>query len=131
MRLRACATEADGVRVHELYQRSFAQRFDFQPRPYLLWLDDTDAAGLDWSLVWIAETDGLGDAGFLLARDDREAMGWIRSIGVLREARGRVLGGSSCGTPSPGSPRGAGTRWASASTPPTRRAPRGCTAATA
>ena len=25
---------------------------------------DTDAAGLDWSLVWIAETDGLG--GFLL-----------------------------------------------------------------
>ncbi|MGQ4428862.1 N-acetyltransferase family protein, partial [Streptomyces violaceoruber] len=43
VRLRACATEADGVRVHELYQRSFAQRFDFQPRPYLLWLDDTDA----------------------------------------------------------------------------------------
>ncbi|GHA57470.1 GNAT family N-acetyltransferase [Streptomyces anthocyanicus] len=64
VRLRACATEADGVRVHELYQRSFAQHFDFQPRPYLLWLDDTDAAGLDWSLVWIAETDGLG--GFLL-----------------------------------------------------------------
>ncbi|MEU1046692.1 GNAT family N-acetyltransferase [Streptomyces sp. NPDC005897] len=93
VRLRACATEADRVRVHELYQRSFAQHFDFQPRPYRLWLDDIDAAGLDWSLVWIAETDDLGDAGFLLARDDREAMGWIRSIGVLREARGRGLGG--------------------------------------
>ncbi|MEV5700022.1 GNAT family N-acetyltransferase [Streptomyces anthocyanicus] len=93
VRVRACATEADRVRVHELYQRTFAQHFDFQPRPYRLWLDDIDAAGLDWSLVWIAETDDLGDAGFLLARDDREAMGWIRSIGVLREARGRGVGG--------------------------------------
>ncbi|AXL92627.1 GNAT family N-acetyltransferase [Streptomyces sp. CB09001] len=93
VRVRACATEADRVRVHELYQRSFAQHFDFQPRPYRLWLDDIDAAGLDWSLVWIAGTDDLGDAGFLLARDDREAMGWIRSLGVLREARGRGLGG--------------------------------------
>ncbi|MFI1753835.1 GNAT family N-acetyltransferase [Streptomyces sp. NPDC020571] len=93
VRVRACATEADRVRVHELYQRSFAQHFDFQPRPYRLWLDDIDAAGLDRSLVWIAEADDLGDAGFLLARDDREAMGWIRSLGVLREARGRGLGG--------------------------------------
>ncbi|PPS86998.1 GNAT family N-acetyltransferase [Streptomyces sp. MH60] len=93
VRVRACATEADRVRVHELYQRSFAQHFDFRPRPYRLWLDDIDATGLDWSLVWLAEADDLGDAGFLLARDDREAMGWIRSLGVLREARGRGLGG--------------------------------------
>ncbi|MGW4548747.1 GNAT family N-acetyltransferase [Streptomyces violaceorubidus] len=93
VRVRACATEADRARVHELYQRSFAEHFDFQPRAYPLWLDDIDAAGLDWSLVRIAETDDLGDAGFLLARDDREAMGWIRALGVLREARGRGLGG--------------------------------------
>ncbi|WP_399881093.1 GNAT family N-acetyltransferase [Streptomyces sp. BBFR51] len=93
VRVRACTTEADRVRVHELYQRSFARHFDFQPREYRLWLDDIDAAGLDWSLVWIAATDDLGDAAFLLARDDREAMGWIRGIGVVREARGRGLGG--------------------------------------
>ncbi|MFC9467239.1 GNAT family N-acetyltransferase [Streptomyces coelicoflavus] len=93
VRVRACGTESDRVTVHELYQRSFAQHFDFQPRPYRLWLDDIDAAGLDWSLVWIAGTDDLGDAGFLIARDDREAMGWIRGIGVLGEARGRGLGG--------------------------------------
>lgn len=91
--VRACATEADRVRVHELYQRAFAGHFDFQPRPYPLWLSDIDAEGLDWSLVWIAATDDLGDAGFLLARDDREAMGWIRALGVLGEARGRGLGG--------------------------------------
>ncbi|MER7052612.1 MULTISPECIES: GNAT family N-acetyltransferase [unclassified Streptomyces] len=92
VRVRACATEADRVRVYELYQKAFADHFDFQPRDYRLWLDDIHAEALDWSLVWIAGTDDMGDAGFLLARDDREAMGWIRSIGVLREARGRGLG---------------------------------------
>ncbi|OQR66065.1 GNAT family N-acetyltransferase [Streptomyces maremycinicus] len=93
VRLRPCATEADRIRVHELYQSAFADHFDFQPRGYAQWLHDVDAAGLDWSLVWIAGTDAAGDAGFLMARDDRAAMGWIRSIGVLREARGRGLAG--------------------------------------
>ncbi|MEW2046786.1 GNAT family N-acetyltransferase [Streptomyces sp. NPDC005476] len=91
--LRSCAGEADRVRVHELYQASFAEHFDFQPRGYAQWSHDVDAAGLDWSLVWIAGTDESGDTGFLMARDDREAMGWIRSIGVLGEARGRGLAG--------------------------------------
>jgi ribosomal protein S18 acetylase RimI-like enzyme len=43
--------------------------------------------------VWLVSTEDLGDVGFLIARDDREAMGWIRSLGVVREARGRGLGG--------------------------------------
>ncbi|MGW0875643.1 GNAT family N-acetyltransferase [Streptomyces sp. NPDC002740] len=93
VRLRSCATEADRARVHELYRSAFAEHFDFQPRGYEQWLHDVDAAGLDWSLVWIAGTDEFGDAGFLMARDDRAALGWIRSIGVLREARGRGLAG--------------------------------------
>jgi GNAT superfamily N-acetyltransferase len=93
VRLRPCADEADRARVHALYQSSFAEHFDFQPRTYDQWLGDVDADVLDWSLVWIVGTEELGDAGFLLARDDREAMGWIRSIGVVREARGLGLGG--------------------------------------
>ncbi|MFG2550820.1 GNAT family N-acetyltransferase [Streptomyces sp. NPDC048581] len=93
VRVRACVDEADRARVHALYQSSFAQHFDFQARTYDQWLEDVDADVLDWSLVWIVGTEELGDAGFLLARDDREALGWIRSIGVLREARGRGLGG--------------------------------------
>lgn len=92
VRLRSCAQEADRARVHALYQSSFDRHFDFQPRSYDQWLQDVDAGALDWSLVWIAGTEELGDVGFLIARDDREAMGWIRSIGVLREARGRGLG---------------------------------------
>lgn len=93
VRVRDCAAEADRLRVHELYQASFADHFGFQPRAYDMWLHDMDAEGLDWSLVWIVSTDELGDAGFLLARDDREAMGWIRAVGVLPAARGRGLGG--------------------------------------
>ncbi|MFE6177185.1 GNAT family N-acetyltransferase [Streptomyces sp. NPDC056464] len=93
VRLRPCAEEADRARVHALYQSSFAAHFDFQRRTYDQWLHDVDADVLDWSLVWIVGTEDLGDAGFLISRDDREAMGWIRSIGVLREARGSGLGG--------------------------------------
>ncbi|MFC5220206.1 GNAT family N-acetyltransferase [Streptomyces coerulescens] len=91
--LRPCADEADRARVHALYQSTFAEHFDFQPRAYDQWLHDVDADTLDWSMVWIAGTAELGDAGFLMARDDREAMGWIRSIGVRRDARGAGLGG--------------------------------------
>ncbi|OIJ62577.1 GNAT family N-acetyltransferase [Streptomyces mangrovisoli] len=93
VRVRSCEDEADRLRVHALHQASFAEHFGFQRRTYEQWLDDVDADHLDWSLVWIAAADGLGDTGFLLARDDREAMGWIRSLGVLREARGRGVGG--------------------------------------
>ncbi|CCK25310.1 acetyltransferase [Streptomyces davaonensis JCM 4913] len=92
-RLRACADEADRERVHALYQATFAEHFDFQPRTYEQWLHDVHAETLDWSLVWLASTEEDGDVGFLLARNDREAMGWIRSVGVLRAARAQGLGG--------------------------------------
>ena len=93
VRIRPCVTEADRQRAHQLYQSTFAEHFDFQPRAYEQWLHDIDAERLDWSLVWLLDTEELGDVGFLIARDDRAAMGWIRSVGVLREARGQGLGG--------------------------------------
>lgn len=93
VRLRDCTAEPDRRRAHALLQRAMSEHFDFQPHSYETWLADPANAGLDWSLVWIAHVDGLGDAGALLARDDREAMGWISTLGVLPEARGRGLGG--------------------------------------
>ncbi|MFD0312973.1 GNAT family N-acetyltransferase [Streptomyces flavalbus] len=93
VRLRSCAEEADRLRLHELYQASFAEHFDFQPRSYTQWLHDIGAERADWSLAWIVSTDDLGDVGFLFSRNDRESMGWIRSLGVLSPARGRGLGG--------------------------------------
>lgn len=93
LRIRPCATDADRESAHRLYQAAFAEHFDFQPRSYEQWLHDIDAGTLDWSLVWIVSDPELGDAGFLVARNDREAMGWIPHLGVLRDARGRGLGG--------------------------------------
>jgi mycothiol synthase len=93
VRVRACADEADRKQAHAFYQATFAEHFDFEPREYERWLDDIHADRLDWFLVWLVFTEGLGDVGFVIARDDREAVGWIRSLGVVRETRGRGLGG--------------------------------------
>ncbi|MFJ9147906.1 GNAT family N-acetyltransferase [Streptomyces sp. NPDC102270] len=93
VRVRDCSDEADRKQAYTLYQAAFAEHFDFQARPYEQWLTDIHADRLDWSLVWLVATEDLGDVGFLIARDDREAMGWVRSVGVVREARGRGLGG--------------------------------------
>ncbi|MFC8359006.1 GNAT family N-acetyltransferase [Streptomyces griseorubiginosus] len=93
VRVRSCTDEADRQQVHALHQVGFAEHFDFQPRSYEQWLHDIQADRIDWSLVWLVSTDDLGDVGFLIARDDREAMGWIRTLAITREARGRGLGG--------------------------------------
>ncbi|MFD8194865.1 GNAT family N-acetyltransferase [Streptomyces wuyuanensis] len=91
--LRACAAEEDRRRAHALLQASFADHFDFQPRTYEQWLDDIDGDRADWSLVWIAHVDGIGDAAAMRTHDNRASSGWIGNLGVLREARGRGLGG--------------------------------------
>ncbi|MFD4143412.1 MULTISPECIES: GNAT family N-acetyltransferase [unclassified Streptomyces] len=91
--LRHCRDEADRRIAHALAQETFAEHFDHHERSYEQWLDDMDAARIDWSLVWIASVAGEGDVAVLLSRDDREAMGWIRTIGVRAAARGRGIGG--------------------------------------
>jgi hypothetical protein len=66
VRVRPCADEPGRKQVHALYQAAFAEHFDFQPRPYERWPADIHADRLDWSLVWLASTEDLGDAGGLL-----------------------------------------------------------------
>ncbi|MEV3988803.1 GNAT family N-acetyltransferase [Streptomyces sp. NPDC049837] len=91
--LRTCADEDGRRRAHALVEETFAEHFDHQPRTYEQWLDDIDAAHLDWSLVWIATVEGVGDAAVLLTRNDRAGMGWVRNLGVTKAVRGRGLGG--------------------------------------
>ncbi|MET9670241.1 GNAT family N-acetyltransferase [Streptomyces sp. NPDC006475] len=91
--LRDCRAEADRRIAHALVEETFAEHFDHHARGYEQWLDDVHGARLDWSLVWIASLADEGDVAVLLTRDDREAMGWIRNIGVLKSARGRGVGG--------------------------------------
>ncbi|MPY63886.1 GNAT family N-acetyltransferase [Streptomyces spongiae] len=90
--LRSCLAEPDRRRAHALLQQSMVDHFDFQPRTYEQWLDDIDGGSADWSLVWIAHVDGLGDAGLLRSHNDRASMAWVGNLAVLSEARGKGLG---------------------------------------
>jgi len=91
--LRDCTDESDRRRAHALCQETFAEHFDHQHRTYEQWLDDLDAARMDWSLVWIASLEGSGDAAVLLSQNDRATMAWVPNVGVRKEARGRGIGG--------------------------------------
>ncbi|MEU6825995.1 GNAT family N-acetyltransferase [Streptomyces atriruber] len=90
--LRSCLAEEDRRRAHALLQESFTEHFDHQPRTYEQWLDDIDAEHVDWSLIWVAHLEGVGDAAVLRTHNNRASMGWIGNLGVLAEARGRGLG---------------------------------------
>ncbi|MGV9881314.1 GNAT family N-acetyltransferase [Streptomyces sp. NPDC003006] len=90
--LRDCSTEEDRRRAHRLLQECFTEHFDHQPRTYAQWLDDIDAERADWSLIWIAHVEGVGDAAVLRTHNDRPSMAWVGNLGVLAEARGRGLG---------------------------------------
>lgn len=78
--------------MHRLLDRAFDRHFDHHAESYEQWRANIHADRLDWSLVWIASLAGVGDVGALLARNDRESMGWIRNVGVLEQARGRGIG---------------------------------------
>ncbi|MEU4498643.1 GNAT family N-acetyltransferase [Streptomyces sp. NPDC023998] len=88
--LRDCRDEADRRRAHQLFEETFADHYDHQPRSYEQWLEDR-GKGIDWSLVWIASLAGSGDVAVVITRDDREAMGWIPNLGVRKQARGQGI----------------------------------------
>ncbi|MEU6995533.1 GNAT family N-acetyltransferase [Streptomyces sp. NPDC046465] len=90
--LRTCLAEEDRRRAHALLQETFQEHFDHQPRTYAQWLDDIDAERVDWSLMWVAHVEGVGDAAVLRTHNDRPSMGWIGHLGVLAAARGRGIG---------------------------------------
>ncbi|NGN64581.1 GNAT family N-acetyltransferase [Streptomyces sp. A7024] len=93
VRLRACTTEADKRRAHDLLQLAMSEHFDFHPMSYETWLADPGNRRFDGQLIWIAAAEGRGDIAALRARNDRDAMGWVSTLGVLDAARGRGLGG--------------------------------------
>ncbi|MEV7211501.1 GNAT family N-acetyltransferase [Kitasatospora cineracea] len=93
VRLRDCTQKADRRTAHRLYQRTFAEHYDFKPRSYEQWLADIHADSVDWTRVWVAEMDGLGDVAVLRTGVRLPTLAWAFTIGVLPEARGRGLGG--------------------------------------
>ena len=93
LRVRDCAAESDHRIAYELCELTFADHLDHRTRGYEEWLEHQGGDRIDWSLVWIATAEGLGDVGVLVAGNERESMGWIPNLGVVRDARGRGVGG--------------------------------------
>ncbi|WP_328583417.1 GNAT family N-acetyltransferase [Streptomyces sp. NBC_00370] len=93
VRVRDCTAEADRRVAYELCELTFADHFDHRPRGYEEWLEHQGGDRIDWSLVWIAAAEGIGDAAVLIGGNERESMGWIPNLGVVKDARGRGIGG--------------------------------------
>jgi mycothiol synthase len=94
--LRTAEAEADQRLVHALLEDAFAEHFDHQPESYEHWRGRLNADEFDWSLIWVASLANPAGGpptpvGALLGRNNRETMGWIRDLGVLRAARGRGI----------------------------------------
>ena len=84
------AEPAEVETVWRVQQESFADHYDFVPTPYDAWhrmLVESETYRPD--LWWVAE-EGGEVAGVLVgqAHDDK---GWVKTVGVLRPARGRGL----------------------------------------
>lgn len=73
--------------VHRVLQQAFAAHFDHHPLTYDEWLEQ-GRDRYEEQLSWIASFEGE-DVGVLLSRNNRDAMGWVRALGVLPHARGR------------------------------------------
>ncbi len=83
----------DGLRTaHAIREASFSDHFGHTPRPYDEWLAHLDArTDVDWEQLWLADVDGR-PAGMLLGTEQYagpENAGFVLSLGVLAEARGR------------------------------------------
>ncbi|MGW9438088.1 GNAT family N-acetyltransferase [Streptomyces sp. NPDC055607] len=92
--VRACSSEADLRRAHELLEKAFVRHFNHHPVTFEQWCEElsTPASEVDPSLVWLAFTEDGGAVGALAAHGHRKTMGWVKQVGVAEEARGRGVG---------------------------------------
>ncbi len=92
---RVVAGEADRRLLHELYETSFAEHFGSTPdEPFEEWIARVEAnPGNDPNRWWIAELEGH-PAGLCILDDSKAEFdeGYVRTLGVLKEARGRGIG---------------------------------------
>ncbi|MGW0809698.1 GNAT family N-acetyltransferase [Nonomuraea sp. NPDC002799] len=89
--------ESDDVRreAHRVHQEGFAEHFGFVPAGYDLWYERRQAmTATDWSQCTLARIDGR-PAALLIGTDQfvpDEECGYVATLAVLREFRGRGLG---------------------------------------
>ena len=89
---RAVTVEDDRRSLHALFCATFAEHYgSSHDRPYDEWMASLEATpGVDPSGWWIASLDGA-DVALCILDDSRESLGlgYVRTLGVLPEVRGR------------------------------------------
>jgi ribosomal protein S18 acetylase RimI-like enzyme len=92
---RVVSGESDRRLLHELFETSFAEHFgSTHDEPFEEWIARVEASpGNDPSRWWIAELDGR-PVGLCILDDSKAEFGegYVRTLGVLKEARGRGIG---------------------------------------
>jgi mycothiol synthase len=91
---RAADEPGDRALIHRLFTQTFDQHWGTVMRPEDEWWQRVrGVVGFDPTQWWVAEADGE-PVGFLLGDASRAAEngGYVRTLGVTREARGRGIG---------------------------------------
>jgi len=92
---RVVAGEQDRRLLHELFESSFSEHFGSSPdEPFAEWIARVESSpGNDPSRWWIAELGGR-PVGLCILDDSKAEFGegYVRTLGVLKEARGRGIG---------------------------------------
>jgi ribosomal protein S18 acetylase RimI-like enzyme len=83
-------TEHGRRTMHRLVDTAFEDHFGHEPMSYEVWERGASAECSDPSLYWIATVDGEPAAGLYGCR--LPEVGYVDSLGTLREFRGRGLG---------------------------------------
>ena len=94
VRVREAADDAIRRAAHDVQARAFSDHFGWVRKPYEEWLETHEArSNFDWSQLWLVELDGRPVA--ICECTDQfvedEDCGYVSSLGVLAEARGRGI----------------------------------------
>jgi mycothiol synthase len=94
--LRPFDRERDEAAVWEAEQAMLRDNWGYTAAPFEVWRHFAFDAGFDPSL-WLVAIDGSRIAGLCLGKpwgDDRPGLGWISTLAVRQDLRGRGLGGA-------------------------------------
>ena len=79
--------------AHDIDEKAFTEHYGHVPRTFEKFRDRFEEHGPEWSRLWLGDVDGA-PAGLLIGTQqfvEEENAGYVRIVGVLRQARGRGL----------------------------------------